>query len=217
MNGFRAVCFVALSVLVAGCSSSERVKGSGNVISENRTVSDFDSVALAGSGHLELEQNGTESLSISADDNILPLLTSEVRGHQLVLRVKSGYNLSPSKPIVFKVGSKSLKGISCAGDTTSDLKGLHTEELKLEIAGSGDMSAEGSADRQEVSIAGSGKYLGGGLKSRDAKISIAGSGDAVLTVSDSLDVNIAGSGSIKYFGDPKIKQSVVGSGSITKQ
>ncbi len=79
------------------------------------------------------------------------------------------------------------------------------------------MSAEGTVDRQEVSIAGSGKYLGGSLKSKEAKINIAGSGDAVLTVSDNLDVTIAGSGSIKYFGDPKVKQSVVGSGSITKQ
>jgi len=217
MNWFRAVAFVALCVLVAGCGSTERVKGSGNVISENRTVIEYDSIALNGTGHLEVDQNGTESLSISADDNLLPLLVSEVKGNQLVLSVKSGYNLNPSKPIVFKVGAKNLKGISCAGDTTAVLKGLHTEELKLEIAGSGDISAEGAADRQDISIAGSGKYLGGGLKSKEAKINIAGSGDAVLAVSDLLEISIAGSGSIKYFGDPKVKQNVVGSGSITKQ
>jgi hypothetical protein len=218
MNWFRVAAVVALCVLVAGCgSSSEQVKGSGNVTSENRTVSGYDSISFSGSGKIEIEQNGSEQLSISADDNLLQYLTSEVKGHELVIQVKSGYNLSPSKPMVFKVGVKDLKSVSCAGDTNAILKGIHSEDLKLAIAGSGDMSAEGTADRQEITIAGSGKYVGGGLKSKDTKINIAGSGDAVLAASDNLDVTIAGSGSIKYFGDPKIKQSVVGSGTIDKQ
>ena len=216
MNWFRVAAVVALCVLVAGCGSFERIEGSGKVTTENRTVSGYDSVSLSGSGKLEIEQNGSESLSISADDNLMQYLTSEVKGHQLVLQVKSGVNLSPSKPIVFKVGVKDLKEVSCAGDTNAVLKGIHSEDLKLSIAGSGDMSAEGTADRQEISIAGSGKYVGGGLKSKDTKINIAGSGDAVLAASDNLDVTIAGSGSIKYYGDPKIKQSVMGSGTIDK-
>jgi hypothetical protein len=218
MSWFRVVVIFALCFAVAGCgSSSEQVKGSGNVISENRTVSGYDSISLNGSGRIEIEQNGSEVLSISADDNLLPYLTSDVKGHQLVLQVKSGYNLSPSKPIVFKVGVKDLKNVSCAGDTNAVLKGIHSDDLKLEIAGSGDMSAEGTANRQEISIAGSGKYVGGGMKSRDTKINIAGSGDAVLAVSDNLDVTIAGSGTIKYFGDPQIKRNIIGSGTIDKQ
>ena len=217
MNRFRVAAFVALCLLVASCGSSESVKGSGNVTTENRTVSGYDSVSLSGSGKLEIEQNGSEALSISADDNLMQYLTSEVKGHELVLEVKRGYSLSPSKPIVFKVGAKDLKGVSCAGDTNATLKGVHSEDLSLSIAGSGDMSAEGTADHQVISIAGSGKYVGGGLKSKETKINIAGSGDAVLAASDSLDVTIAGSGSIKYFGDPKIKQSIVGSGTIDKQ
>jgi hypothetical protein len=218
MNWFRIVAIAVLCVPVAGCgSSSEQIKGSGKVISENRTVSGYDSISLSGSGKIEIEQNGSEELSISADDNLLQYLTSEVKGHDLVLEVKSGYNLSPSKPIVFKVGVKDLKSVICSGDTNAILKGIHSEDLKLGINGSGDMSAEGTADRQEITIAGSGKNVGGGLKSKDTKINIAGSGDAVLAVSDNLDVTIAGSGSIKYFGDPKIKQSVIGSGTIDKQ
>jgi hypothetical protein len=217
MNRIRIAAFLAVCVLVAGCWSTKHIKGSGNVVTETRPVAEFDSIALNGSGQLEVDQNGSESLSITADDNLLQLLTSEVKGRQLVLAVKSGYSLGPSKPIVFKVNAKFLKGVAFAGDTTAILKGIHTEELKLEVAGSGDISADGSADRQEISIAGSGKYLGGGLKSKEAKINIAGSGEAVMTVSESLDVSIAGSGEIKYYGDPKLKQNIVGSGTVTKQ
>jgi hypothetical protein len=72
-------------------------------------------------------------------------------------------------------------------------------------------------DRQEVSIAGSGKYKGGNLKSKAATIDIAGSGDAVVAASETLDIKVAGSGSIKYIGEPKITQSIAGSGSIQQQ
>src|SRR5436190_5149879 len=153
MNWLRISVLVALCVPVAGCgTSNEQIKGSGNVISENRTVSGYDSISLSGSGKLEVEQNGSESLSISADDNLLQYLTSEVKDHQLVLQVKGGYNINPSKPIVFKVGANDLKAVSCAGDTNAVLKGIHTGNLMLSIAGSGDMSAEGTADRQEIVI-----------------------------------------------------------------
>src|SRR5215471_21213935 len=117
MNWLRAITIVALCVSLAGCGTAEKVQGSGKVVSENRTVSGYDTVSLSGSGKLEIEQNGSEALSITADDNLMQYLTSEVKGHRLELQVKSGYNLSPSKQIVFKVGVKDLKEVGCAGDT----------------------------------------------------------------------------------------------------
>ena len=53
--------------------------GSGNVVKETREARDFDSVSLTGIGALIIQQTGEESLTIEADDNILPLLTSETR------------------------------------------------------------------------------------------------------------------------------------------
>jgi len=217
MKSFRSISLVVVFIFFAGCNFVAGVAGSGRVITENRNVSGFDSIEFSGSGRLEIDQNGTEALSISADDNLLPLLTSEVEGTHLILKVRPGSRVRPSQKIVYKIGAKKLNEVACAGDISAVLRGIHTDSLKLEIAGSGDISADGTSDQQSVSIAGSGKYSGAGLKSKSASINISGSGDAVLAASEELKVNVAGSGSIKYIGEPKITQSIMGSGTIEQQ
>ena len=116
LGGVKAhgpVLGVALAVaLVAGCGST---KGSGVVKTESRTVSGFEAVRLEGSGDVTITQTGSESLTIEADDNILPKLTSDVVDGTLVLGVKKDENLSPSHPIRYTVTVAKLTGIALGG------------------------------------------------------------------------------------------------------
>ncbi len=75
-------------------SNNDRVVGSGTVVTASRSVSDFHGVSVSGVGQLVLENAGTESLTITADDNILPLLESEVRNGVLMLGPRPNTNLS---------------------------------------------------------------------------------------------------------------------------
>ena len=54
------------------------VRGSGNVIDETREVSGFDFVSISNSGQATISVGDTESLVITAEDNILPLIQSNV-------------------------------------------------------------------------------------------------------------------------------------------
>ena len=217
MKPFRTMLLCFACSLLVGCNFVVGVAGSGKIVTEKRNVSGFDSIEFSGSGNLEVDQNGDESLSITADDNLLPLLTSEVQGTRLVLKVRSDSRLRPSQKIVYRIAARKLNEVACAGDTSAVLRSIHSDNLKLAVAGSGDITADGSADRQEVSIEGSGKYSGGGLKAKSVSINITGSGDAVVAASEELEVNVAGSGSIKYIGEPHITQNIVGSGTIEQQ
>ncbi|MEM5775210.1 MAG: hypothetical protein AAGU05_09440, partial [Anaerolineaceae bacterium] len=48
-------------------------------------VSSFDAVLLSSIGDLTISQGDTESLTVEAEDNILPVLTQQVHGGQLGL------------------------------------------------------------------------------------------------------------------------------------
>src|SRR5512146_726140 len=89
--------------------------GSGNIVSRSIDVSGFDRVTLEGSGDVYIEQGQTESLSVEADDNIIPLLDMRVSGNELVLRVKKGYDVSPSQRIKYHVTIKDLSSITTVG------------------------------------------------------------------------------------------------------
>src|SRR4030095_14010684 len=78
---------LSLMVLIAGGCVGDfvTVKGSGIARQESRQVHDFSEMSLSGSGEVFIEQTGKESLTIEADDNLLPYLETEVQGGALTL------------------------------------------------------------------------------------------------------------------------------------
>jgi Putative auto-transporter adhesin, head GIN domain len=215
---FKLLLLLAVPLMAVGCDDfSPGIRGSGKVVSETRNPTGFSAIVLKGTGRVLIDTNGSESLEITADDNLLPLLTSEIQGDQLVLGTKDNTNVSPSNEIVYKVSAKNLNSIELSGSGSIDSKGTKADVLIIVIGGSGDVSAAGTAERQEITVAGSGNYKGDNLKSKSTVITISGSGNVDVDTSEKLDVTIAGSGSINYRGNPAITQKVLGSGSIQKK
>jgi len=194
------------------------VAGSGKIVTEPRTVSDFSSVALSGSGQVIVEQTGTESLTVTTDDNLLPYIKTEVRNGTLELGFKDPMtNVDPTKDIVFKLTVKKLEGLEISGSGKADVKGLDQDHLQVRISGSGDVRGQGIANDLELRISGSGSYQGEELKSKQATVGVSGSGSATVSASDALNANVSGSGSVAYVGDPRVTQSVSGSGSVHRR
>jgi hypothetical protein len=207
---------LAIALALAGCGI-ETVRGSGKVISETRSVSGFDSVAMFGSGKLVIEQGETESVTVTADDNLLPRLPSEVRGGKLQLGGTGLVNLQATQEVVYTIKLRALDGISVVGSGEVVATGVNTERLEIEGSGSSDFTIQGRAQQLDVEISGSGSYQGEELASEVASVQISGSGSAIVAASQRLDVAVSGSGSVEYIGDPEVSQEVHGSGSVRRR
>jgi hypothetical protein len=216
MMGYsRCLGLIAICGFVAGCGPA--IEGSGKVVTESRPVSGFSAVSLDGSGHLVIEKGGTESLSVTSDDNLLPYIETRVSGRTLTLGQRDGVNVSPSKDIEFRLTVKDLDDIEISGSGAADGKGLQGERMKVGVSGSGEISLDGAVNDLDISISGSGSYRGRSMTSKRAKVDISGSGNALLAVSEKLDASVSGSGSIEYIGDPQVHQDISGSGSVQKR
>ncbi|GAB4148135.1 MAG: hypothetical protein Fur0021_07690 [Candidatus Promineifilaceae bacterium] len=81
----------ALTACIGDSGPLTTIRGSGIVVTEERTVSRFTSISLEGMGQLVIDQTGSESLTITADDNLLPYIYIEtrVRSHQLIIGVQT--------------------------------------------------------------------------------------------------------------------------------
>jgi len=221
-----------------GCSNFsawQTVHGSGNVVTEDRPVSGFDGVSVSGGGELILAQGEEEALTIETDDNLLPLIKSEVHNGRLSMGPRN-VNLRPTKSIRYQLKLKKLNdlessgsaqveadsikterlALSISGSGETKVAHLETEALSTQISGSGSLSAAGRAETQVISLSGSGSLRASGLKSSKADANISGSGQASLWVTESLTAQISGSGSVEYRGDAKVDSHVSGSGKVRR-
>jgi hypothetical protein len=212
---YRSVLALLAVLLLAGCTI---IRGSGQLSSESRQVSGFTKVELSGSGELKIEQTGTESLTISAEDNVLPKISSEVSGRTLILGSKSNAKIIPTKPISYSLTVKDLTGLAVSGSGSVTMSKLATPGLSTDISGSAAITASGTADDQDLKISGSGRFEAEQLRSKTVKVDMSGSGIVSVYASDVLDIHMSGSGTLTYTGDPKqVTQQISGSGKLIKK
>jgi hypothetical protein len=209
-----ALALLAVVLLVAACSVT---RGSGQVATASRPVSGFTKVELSGMGELTIEKTGTDSLTISAEDNILPRLTSEISGDTLTLGTEPNTSIVPTKPITYSLTVKDLSGLAVSGSGNIQVANLTAAALSIKISGSGTITAGGNVNDQDLEISGSGHYRAEQLTSKTVKAAISGSGTAGVVATDALDVKISGSGTLTYSGNPQIKQEISGSGKLIKK
>jgi Putative auto-transporter adhesin, head GIN domain len=217
MHNVRASLLISCSVISGACVF-DSVAGSGKIMTEPRTVSGFSAVSLSGSGQVIIEQTGMESLTVTTDDNLLPYIKTDVKGNTLELGLKDSMTyLRPTHDIVFRLTVRKLEGLDISGSGKADAKGLDPDHVKIKVSGSGEVSAQGTANDLDLSISGSGGYRGEDMRSKRATIDISGSGGAVIAASETLKAHVSGSGSIEYIGDPQVTQHVSGSGSVHRR
>ena len=189
--------------------------GSGNVITQSRNVSGFEAVSFEGVARLVLEQSGTESLTITADDNILPLLISEVREGTLFLGFASDTNITNTEPIVFTLSVRTLTALTAAGVVEVDARGIDSNRLDVIVSGVSNVTAAGRADRQNVVVSGVSTYLAENLESRVVVFDVSGPSSVVVNVSEELRGSVDAPGSVVYIGDPTV--DVDGLGAVHKR
>jgi hypothetical protein len=208
------ISILMLSVMLAACSLLGE-RGSGTMAIEARDVSGFSEVDLNGSGTVMVSVTGTESLKIEAEDNILPLLTSEVRDGRLVLGAKE--SISPTREIVYTVTVINLEAVAVSGSGSVVAVDVVANGFEVDISGSGLVTPEGASEHLDLSISGSGVFEGEGFVSATGTVSVSGSGDAVVDVTNDLVVDVSGSGTVRYIGDPAVSTSISGSGEISRR
>lgn len=199
---------------------------------EDRVVASFTGIDLQGSGTVLLTVGSPCSLSVSADDNLLDLVRTEVGGGTLKLGLKPGTRVRTVAPLVFRVTAPTIAGLTVSG--SGDIQGqsviradrlslsiggsgsiqaaVAVEELSVAIDGSGNVDLKGSAETQDVRISGSGNYNARDLASANARVEVNGSGDATVSVRRELAVNISGSGNVSYSGGARVTVKSSGSG-----
>lgn len=227
MQAFRSLLsFVLLppvlvvATLLAPAPASATTVGSGTAKTEQRSVGDFEAIGVAGSMSLEVRQTGRTAVTITGDDNVLPLIETVVEdgrsGRTLQIRTRRGESYRSKQPVKVVVEVAQLTSLALAGSSNGVVGALKTPRLRVGLSGAGDLRIEGLAtDEFEARLAGSSDVMASG-KAKSVKLSVAGSGEARLAdlVADEVSISIAGSGDVAVHADKSLSVKIAGSGDV---
>jgi hypothetical protein len=228
----RILLFLAFGLVIfSSCrwAGYKRIKGNGEIRTEDRHIARAERIKLRGSYDVEITQGPVTSVKVEGDDNILPYIFTTEEDGFLLIKSKDHVNFSTDNPIKVYITTSKLEQVqlSGSGNIIGKTKFTGGDKLTLKISGSGSMDLEvntpnvdgdisgsgsitlkGETKDQKVHISGVGDYNADELKSETAVVKIAGSGNVKIFADANLDVNIAGVGSVFYKGNPTIKQHV---------
>ena len=224
-QGRRAGLLAALTLVVvlAACSDisitfndgDSKVQGSGVKRTETRAVAAFTSIEATGIGSLKLRVGESDGLKITADDNLLPFIKSEVKSGVLVLSTKGAS--SSKNSIVFEATAKTIKRLENSGTVSIDASGFSGGKLLVLASGVGGVTLSGRVESLKAELSGVGSLSAEGLIADHVETSLSGVGSANVRAEKSLDGNVSGVGSLNWKGAATdVSTTVSGIGRVSK-
>lgn len=196
--------------------SGDVVKGSGKIATVKRDLGIFTELRQNISANVTVKAGKKSQCTITADENILPLIVTESLGNALQISSKESY--ITSQRVEIAIETPLLTRADMNGSGQMDISDVTKDKILLVLSGSGDISAKGQSAELDAKINGSGNVHAEGLKAGVVKVIINGSGKAKVHATASLTTEIRGSGDIIYTGSPaQFRSSVSGSGTVAKE
>lgn len=195
-----------------GGANGADIQGSGIPATEARSVAGFSRVRLDGVGHLIVEPGAAEALTVTADDNILPLVIAEVYGDELRLGTDPGATWASPNPLVFTLTVADIEALAVYGAASAEIRGLDARSFAVHVEGAGVVTAAGRADEQRVVLRGVATYEARDLQSRAVEVDVAGVSRATVRVQERLTGRVESQGTLEYIGHPAV--DVAGGGAV---
>jgi len=198
MKTFRAFIILSVSsVLMTGCSwyTNHTVVGTGEIESMEVPVKDFTGVSVTGRCNVHIETGESERVVYRAQNQILDVMTYEVRNGILFIGFKPGFSVNTGKEISASIVVPAISSVAITGAGDYKLLGSKQPDLDIYVTGTGSIDASG-------------------LEVDNCTIKISGTGDCDVWVNNNLDVEISGVGNVAYKGSPNLTSDVSGVGNV---
>ena len=222
----KTIVAILVALVVASCQYSidlgDSIKGSGNVISENRPVNgDFTSIEVSRGIDVIVTQSNIKSIEVKADDNIIEHISTDINNSILTITLdKSVKNLSSKKVYVTLPNIESLRSTSGSSISSKntlvvksiDVKSSSGSEINIDVeagkiicesSSGSEISVEGKAIKLEASSSSGSEIEAQNLLANDI-IANSSSGSSIeLHPIISLNAKASSGSDIIYHNNPK--------------
>jgi hypothetical protein len=170
-----------------------------------------DHVTLSVGGHATYTPGTDNKVHLSGDPQTLAHI--RIQDGHIELDCNGWHH--DSGDLTITLPGETFQKFSIAGHGNLALQKLDQPMLKVSIAGSGSIKADGKVEHADLHIAGSGDIDMGQVATQVSTVHIAGSGSTDIAPSEDAEIHIAGSGDVNLHTNPKqLETHIAGSGRI---
>lgn len=208
---YRLAFLVPLMMLSSYVNSQSFVttKGKGTSIEKSYNVSDFKGIDVSGGFDVILVQGNTESLILTAQENLFEHITVKVDDG--ILKIYTRNNIWATKPMKARITFKSINNLEVSGG--GDVMGetpINVEAIDINISGGGDFISVVNSEELNYRISGGGDTEIKG-KTKDYHLNVSGGGDIKSEVNSNIILcRIAGGGDLFLRNEYKASEADIG-------
>lgn len=189
------------------------VKGSGQTASEVRGLTGFRSVDVGGVFEVVITTQKDFAVEVEADDNLLPLIKTEVRGD--VLTIGTEQRISPRSPIRVRISAPDIDELDVSGVANVTIKDLKNTGLSVDGSGASKVTIAGQTSKLTVDVSGATKVYADDLATENATTKASGASHIYVNVSGTLRADASGASHIVYSGSPtRVEKDASGASKI---
>ena len=177
------------------------VKGSGVAKSEKRNVGNFRGLNVSGAFQVEVTCQKDASLEITADDNLLKHIKTEVRDGILHIETDGAQlNFKDAPRAVITVPD--LEDFNISGASRVKVANMKSGDVKVNLSGASQLVADGTAQSVEADLSGASKLDGKDLQAAKVDVNASGASKADVYASAALKAEASGASTVHYYGSP---------------
>jgi len=203
----------ALLILASCLSVQAQSKGSGNLVKQDRTVTEFSEIEAGSAFELILTQGEPTQVTVETDDNFLEKIETSVDNNRLTISTDGIKN--PTAMRIY-ITSPTLTLLELDGAARLDSKGeIQCTTLKIEASGAAKVNLDLNTEVLVSDASGAAKIL---LKGKSVSHQIDASGaanvDAMQLTSQTIKADISGAAKAKVYAISRLEADISGAGSL---
>ncbi len=237
-HSFLIALLPVLLFCSCGIIDGERIKGNGNVVTEERGHTGFTGVDVRSALQVYITQDSAYSVKVEADENLQDYIITSLEKDILQIRTESNTSLDATGRIKIHVSAPFFSDLMVSGASELTGRSLITSDKDVEFRASGASKARldlkapkiaaTASGASSITLTGETKDLfvrGSGasgihcfeLLSENTDVSVSGASSAYVFASVLLKANASGASHVQYKGSAAtVNQSASGAGSIKK-
>lgn len=215
-----ALATLLLLIGTAACAQKGPLKGSGKVLTETYSFSNFDKLDLVDlDGILEVEVGKPFSVTVSIDDNLKPLLGVSANDGVLTIELKGNREnrlYIEETNIRIKISMPEISVLQHRGNSQLTVNGIAGRYFRIKNTGNGNAILNGTIDELDIICRSNGTVRAEQLIAKTVKVEKSGNSNVYINTNYSFSANGDGNGNVTNKGTGKADagSGIIGNGEV---